>query len=498
MKRLLASLALLLRGSIAAQESVPASDLMTQGERLAAQVCATCHALPKPSELDQSSWRNGALPMMRRRLGLDHFSRDDPEQRAVLDDFEIISRYYIASAPERIVETNLPPILAGLPGFTVVRSNYRPTNQMVSLLHIDAASRRILAGNQETKTLDVLDSEGRMRSSLPVESPPIHFVRDGDDLYVTLIWNLSPHEERKGRVLKMRLVEDRLTHVTEVLSGLARPVHTSIADLQGFGIKSLIVSGFGFLTGNLASWSPRPDRSWTQTVMYDQPGALKTDVRDWTGDGRPDVLAMVAQGREGLLLYRNTGEGRFAEERMAEQSPTWGSSGFDVADFDGDGRPDLITANGDTGEFASCNRPYHGVRILLNRPGPRGPRFEQAFHFPLHGAYAVRAIDYDGDGDLDIAATSFFPDYRARMEESFVLLENEGGMKFTARTFEHVPSGRWINMDAGDIDGDGDIDIVLGAGDWVAFPVLKDLAARWKADPLSLLILRNDRKKTAP
>lgn len=495
MKRLFATLLFVLRCSLTAQESAPASDLMIQGERLAAQICATCHVLPKPSELDRATWRNGAMPMMFRRIGLTNLVRDDPEQRAVLDDFEIISRYYAAAAPEHIIETNLPPIISGLPGFTAIRTAYRPTNQMVTLLHIDSASRRIIAGNQETKTLDVLDSEGRMLSSLPVESPPIHAVRDGDDWYVTLIWNLSPHEERKGRVLKMRLVDDCFTNVTEVLSGLPRPVHTSVADLEGSGMKSLLVSGFGFLTGNLSCWSRSPGGRWSENVMLDQPGTLKTDVRDWTGDGRPDVLAMVAQGREGLLLYRNAGEGRFVEERISEQSPTWGSAGFDVADFNGDGRPDLITVNGDAGEFTSCNRPYHGIRILLNRPGPR---FEQVFHFPLHGAYAVRAIDYDGDGDLDIAATSFFPDYRARMEESFVLLENEGGMKFTARTFERIPSGRWINMDAGDIDGDGDIDIVLGAGDWVAFPVLKDLAARWKADPLSLLILRNDRKKPGP
>jgi len=466
-----------------------------RGARLAAQVCATCHVLPSPAELDKATWRDGAMPMMHRRLGLAGLRRDDPDQRSVLDDFEAITRHYVAAAPERIVETNLPPILEGLPGFTVLRTGYRPTNQMAPLVHIDAPSRRILVGNQETRTLDVLSPEGRLLSSLAVESPPVHVARDGDDLYVTLIWSLSPHEERRGRVLRMRLVNDVLTNVTDILSGLPRPVHTSVADLGDGAGKSLFVAGFGFITGSLARWTPSGPGTWSERVMLDLPGTLRTDVRDWTGDGKPDVLAMVAQGREGLVLFRNTGTGAFAEQRLVDWSPTWGSAGFEVADFDGDGRPDLVTANGDTGEFPSCNRPYHGVRILLNRPGPR---FEEAMHFPLHGAYAVRVADFDGDGDLDIAATSFFPDYRGRMEESFVLLENQGGMRFTARTFELVPSGRWMSLDAGDIDGDGDTDIVLGAGNWVAFPVLKDLAARWRADPVTVVILRNDRKKPVP
>lgn len=482
----------LLAGRLSAGET-PAE--AGRGAALAAQVCGTCHVLPKPSELDKSTWRKGALPLMHRRLGLDAFRRDDPEQRAILDDFDTIARHYVAAAPEQIVETNLPPIREGLPGFTVLRTTYRPTNQMASLVHVDARSHRILVGNQETRTLDVVSPEGRMLSTLPVESPPIHVARVGDDLYVTLIWSLSPQEARRGRVLRMRLTDDRLTEVTEVLSGLPRPVHTAVADLGDGTGRSLFVSGFGFLTGQLTRWSLGESGPGSPQVLLDLPGTLGTDVRDWTGDGRPDVLAWVAQGREGIVLFRNGGPGKFTEERLVDYSPTWGSAGFDVADFDGDGRPDLVTANGDTGEYASCVRPYHGVRILLNRPGLK---FEEALHFPLHGAYAVRAADFDGDGDLDIAATSFFPDYRGRMEESFVLLENRGGMRFEARTFESVPSGRWMTLDAGDMDGDGDADIVLGAGNWVAFPVLKDLAARWRADPVSVMILRNDRRPSAP
>ena len=64
-------------------------------------------------------------------------------------------------------------------------------------------------------------------------------------------------------------------------------------------------------------------------------------------------------------------------------------------------------------------------------------------------------------GDTDIAAVSYFPNYNKSPRESFVYFENKDG-KYTANTFRTCISGRWLTMDAGDVDGDGDIDLALG------------------------------------
>ncbi len=89
--------------------------------------------------------------------------------------------------------------------------------------------------------------------------------------------------------------------------------------------------------------------------------------------------------------------------------------------------------------------------------------FSEAWFYPLYGAYRALARDFDLDGDMDIAAIAFFPNYLGSFKESFTYLENQGGLKFTPSTFPESISGRWITMDAGDWDGDGDADIVLGA-----------------------------------
>ncbi len=100
--------------------------------------------------------------------------------------------------------------------------------------------------------------------------------------------------------------------------------------------------------------------------------------------------------------------------------------------------------------------------------------------------------DYDLDGDLDIAAISFFPDYLRYPEESFIYLENKGKLQFADYSFPEAAKGRWAVMDAGDMDADGDIDLVLGSfvyllpqGDTTG------LGKKWLSTGPSVIVLEN-------
>jgi hypothetical protein len=80
----------------------------------------------------------------------------------------------------------------------------------------------------------------------------------------------------------------------------------------------------------------------------------------------------------------------------------------------------------------------------------------------LAGTYAAAAGDIDGDGDLDVALAAMFNDWRVKGMASCVWLENDGRQKFTTWQIADRPT-HLATIDCADLDGDGRADIVGGA-----------------------------------
>jgi len=157
------------------------------------------------------------------------------------------------------------------------------------------------------------------------------------------------------------------------------------------------------------------DVTETAGASYGEEGRINAgmgvDSEDVDGDGRPDLFVTnYIQERD--TLYRNLGDGTFLDDTsrvgLAAETSDWVGWGCLLADFDSDGRPDLLNVNGAVDDYTGRRgRRTYGEPPKLFR-NVEGRKFQLATseagpYFAVeHEGRGVAVGDLDEDGDLDV------------------------------------------------------------------------------------------------
>jgi hypothetical protein len=389
-------------------------------------VCTHCHAFAPPDTFPRFAWKEEVEQAYKFAAGANMPQRMPP--------IESVIAYFEQRAPDK-----LPPAVyekSDTPLPVTFQRNSCPRLQQADGTPVTnvAVSNVNLVHLSDPNKLDVLACEmrgGRVLLYKPYEANPTWRVLaeqphpahaevvdlDGDGIKDILVANLGsfqPTDQKLGSVVWLRGKADGSFTPVTLLDHVGRVADVQAADFNGDGKLDLIVACFGWReTGEIIYLE-------NQTTDWDHPkfvrhtvdprhGTIHVPVVDLDGDGKPDFVALISQEHETVVAFLNDGQGNFRKETIYEAPhPGYGSSGIQLVDMNGDGNIDILYTNGDVLDQPYLLKPYHSIQWLEN---PGKGKFPWVHHplTPLYGVHRAVAVDIDGDGLMDVVGTSFLP-----------------------------------------------------------------------------------------
>ena len=428
--------------------------------------CTHCHAFPDPLSFPREAWKAEVGQGYR-------LFYDSPTEGLKVPLENTTVAWFEALAPERLEMT--------AESADVEVDRFQLADRLaddatgagsVACLRFDPDRQQLWACDMRTGSLFSAHRGGPLTLAArppevvnPCRVTPVDLDRDGTrEILVSELGSLLPNDRRQGAVWSFS-PDDNWAGVP-IMTSVGRVSDVQPADFDGDGDVDLVVAEFGWRrTGRIVVLWNEGEGQWREEVLDKRHGAIDVPVVDLNADGRPDIVALISQEYEIVVCYLNQGDGTFDLVSLYEAGdPSFGSSGIQVVDLDGDGDFDVLHTNGDNSDDGYV-KPFHGIRWLENTGKTSFDVHELA---PMPGVHRAIAGDVDLDGDLDVVAVSLLPPNAAQSISdmaSILWLEQTTAGNFVRHVVE-TGAPDHSSCELVDWDSDGDLDLCVTHFRW--------------------------------
>jgi gliding motility-associated-like protein len=232
-------------------------------------------------------------------------------------------------------------------------------------------------------------------------------------------------------------------------------------DINGDGKPELVASRGGvtrnevFILRNTSAVGTISFAPLTRLFLDAGQFAFRMMIKDLNSDGKPDMVVSNSLTSPVSTVYVYTNQssgGTLAFNAIPTKIEVTGATttyGMEIQDLDGDKKPDLIF----------CQFNGSDIFIVKNASSVGQMSFPTIIRLPLAGSLNhLTTADFNEDGKSDIAVTSSVGDNKV-----FVLLNQSASGTISFSSAMMLTGGDWPwGIDAADIDGDRDVDIITG------------------------------------
>lgn len=458
--------------------------------------CGDCHPNPSPSSFPRDQW----LSEIEQGYQFYRDSNRQDLEEPVLND---TLRYFQFSAPEKVkvpsaseIE-NFPTnvdfqasalIVSG--DSTSLTSHILWDKENKSILFADMTTgkvrrfvpsmdlQKLSSKEQQKLSADTVIAEGKNSCRLQ----PCDWNADGKtDYLLGEIGSMSISDLKQGNVSLLIQNDDGSFRRVLLAENLARSFAATAFDYDEDGDLDILISEFGRHSAGVLSMlrnegasqtDPKPEQ-FRYEVIDPRHGNLGVEIADINGDQKPDIVTGFGQEYETVEVFFNLGAGKYDRVELVRfPDPSYNSSSIRVADVNADGKPDIIHTCGDIFD-SFVPKSFHGVRLIQQTQSGWQVRELGMLIGAMHSAMA----DFDLDGDLDIAAVGLFPidDSSGISYDSVVWWEQKDG-EFLRHKIERDHCYH-ATCEAADVNQDGRPDLIVG--EWKDGDIAGSLRVFW-------------------